>query len=149
MRCHPLLTGFAAPRTAVVGPYHLHILGPDHVEEDFAAVIESADRLTGFMGGTWPQGLSLEGNRIDLCWHFKEFQMNRSFAWIIRNSASSYLGCAYVFPDFQGNRAAVSVWMRSRIDAKYHENAFGTLMIDWLNGPEWPDFDYRLAVPEA
>lgn len=147
MRYHPLLEGFDAPRAVVLGPYHLSVLGPDSVEEDYAAVMESQERLFGLMGGTWPDGLTLDENRVDLCWHVKEFAMKRSFAWIVRNSDGAYLGCAYVFPDFAGNGAFVPVWMRSSVRRDAHEATFGALLMDWLTGPDWPDFEFRLHLP--
>ena len=99
------------------------------------------------MGGDWPDGLTLEENRIDLCWHLREFQNNRSFAWIVRDAAGAYLGCAYVFPDFGGDGAQVSVWMRASCDPVAHEQAFSTLLMKWLEGPSWPQMAYRLALP--
>ena len=147
MRCHPLVKDFEAPREAALGPYHLTVLGPDDVEEDFRAVTESAERLKGFMGGTWPEGLTLEDNRIDLCWHLREFDTNRSFAWIVWDADRNYLGCVYVFPDFGGDGAFVPVWMRSSCDPEQHERAFGELLMQWLEGPSWPEFQFRLSLP--
>ena len=147
MRCHPLMSGFKVPRVAVLGPYRLTTLCPQSVEEDYAAVMESKDRLSGLMGGDWPNGLTLEKNRIDLSWHLKEFEMNRSFAWIIRDVVGTYLGCAYVFPDFTGHGAFVPVWMRTSAGAEAHERAFSALLMGWLIGPDWPAFEYRLKLP--
>ena len=149
MRCHPLIKGLAVPQQIALGPYYMEVLGPDCVEEDYQAVIESTDRLRGMMGGTWPDGLTLEDNHIDLCWHLREFEHNRSFAWIVRDSAGGYLGCAYVFPDFAGDGAAVAVWMRSSCGPEEHEAAFCPLLLDWLEGPDWPDFTYRLTTPRG
>ncbi|MEM9139957.1 MAG: hypothetical protein AAGB15_08990 [Pseudomonadota bacterium] len=147
MRCHPLLQDFEAPRSPTLGPYHLEVLAPKAVQEDYAAVIESTDRLTGFMGGTWPRGLTLEANGIDLCWHAKEFDLNRSFAWIVRNAEGIYQGCAYIFPDFGGTGAQVSVWIRSSADPETQEAALVSLMRDWLAGPDWPNMDFRFTTP--
>ncbi|MEM7210684.1 MAG: hypothetical protein AAF479_02145 [Pseudomonadota bacterium] len=147
MRFHPLLQSFKIPKDEVLGPYRLGVLGPDDVHEDYEAVIESTDRLKGFMGGTWPEGLTLEDNRTDLCWHLREFDTQRSFAWIVRDSDGSYLGCAYVFPDFAADSATVSVWMRSSCDPDRHEEAFSALLMTWLEGPAWPAFTYRLISP--
>lgn len=148
MRCHPLLAGVTIPQDAALGPYRLQVLGPDYVKEDYDAVIESRNRLKGMMGGSWPEGLTLEENHIDLCWHLREFEHNRSFAWIIRDAAQAYLGCAYVFPDFSGNGASVSIWMRSSCGPNEHEKLFSGFLLDWLNGPDWPDFTYRLTLPK-
>lgn len=100
MRCHPAFAAYAIPPTGTLGRYRLDLLGPDHVDEDYAVVMESAGRLAGAMGGTWPAGLTLEANRVDLCWHAKEFAIGRSFAWIVRDGAGRYVGCLYVYPSF-------------------------------------------------
>lgn len=147
MRHHPLLEGISIPQEVTLGPYHLQVLGPEHVEEDYAAVVESEDRLKGMMGGTWPEGLTLDDNHIDLCWHLREFEHNRSFAWIVRDAAQAYLGCAYVFPDFASNSASLAIWMRSSCGPEAHEEAFRALMLEWLAGPDWPDFMYALTLP--
>ena len=149
MRCHPLLAGFKAPRKVTLGPYRMHILGPEDVEEDFRAVTEGTDRLLGLMNSEWPRGLTLDNNRIDLCWHLREFETKRSFAWIVRDKSGAYLGCAYIFPDFGGNGAWVPVWMRSSCGPVAQEQAFGGLLMDWLNGPAWPDFAFRLHRPNV
>lgn len=147
MRCHPLLAHVEVPQAMALGLYRLEILHPDCVDEDYAAVVESTDRLKGMMGGNWPEGLTLKDNHIDLCWHLREFENNRSFAWIVRDASGGYLGCAYVFPDFAANGAAVSVWMRSSCGPVQHEQDFCALFIDWLNGPDWPAFEYSLNLP--
>lgn len=149
LRYHPALQGFEPPRAVELGAYRLTILAPDAVEEDYAAVIESAARLRGFMGGDWPDGLTLEDNWIDLAWHLREFDTKRSFAWIVRDQAKGYLGCAYVFPRFMEDAANVSVWMRSGAGPEAHEHAFSALLTDWLTGPDWPDLDYRLRTPSG
>lgn len=142
-----MLKGVSISKEVTLGPYRLQVLGPECVYEDYAAVTESQDRLKGLMGGTWPEGLTLDDNHIDLCWHLREFEHNRSFAWIIRNIAQAYLGCVYVFPDFAGDSASLAIWMRSGCGPEAHEETFSTLMLDWLNGPAWPDFTYRLTLP--
>ena len=147
MRCHPLFHGFAAPRAPILGAYRFEVLGPEAVEEDFVAVVESTERLAGFMGGDWPNGLTLEENRVDLCWHLKEFEMNRSFAWIARDEAGGYIGCVYIFPRFAANVADVPVWVRSGAGPDAVEATLKAVLHDWLHGPDWPDLDYRIVTP--
>ncbi|MEM7745998.1 MAG: GNAT family N-acetyltransferase [Pseudomonadota bacterium] len=149
MRCHPAFQGVDIPKSALLGPYRLEVLGPEAVEEDYAAVMESKDRLRGLMGGDWPAGLTLEENGIDLAWHLKEFLMKRSFAWIVRDEAASYIGCLYVFPRFMEQAADVWVWARSSLDAVAHEAAIAGDVGEWLAGPNWPDLAYRLNYPGA
>ena len=51
MRCHPAFRTFDAPREHVLDQYRLEILSPNNLEEDYTAVMESAERLAGFIGG--------------------------------------------------------------------------------------------------
>ena len=97
MKPHPDFAGIDLPRECDLGGFRLTPLSPDHVEEDYAAVMSSADVLRGLFDD-WPDGLTLEDDLIDLAWHEREFTTRRSFAWIIRDGEGSYLGCAYVFP---------------------------------------------------
>ena len=149
LRCHPAFAAFDAPERPRLGDYQFEVLAPDAVHEDYDAVIESVDRLRGFMGGTWPEGLTLDDNWIDLAWHEREFQALRSFAWIVRDLSGGYLGCAYVFPLFMENAAQVWLWIRSGAGPETHEQALAPLLMDWLRGPDWPDLDYRLKCLAA
>lgn len=110
LRAHPDYRNPPVPRQVTVGAMKLEVLGPDIVEEDFDAVMGSADRLTGLFGGTWPAGLTLEENAIDLAWHLREFETARSFAWVIRGEDRRYLGCCYLFPTL-GERGAANAWV--------------------------------------
>ncbi|MEM7423547.1 MAG: GNAT family N-acetyltransferase [Pseudomonadota bacterium] len=147
MRVHPKFDGFDAPRHCDLGRYRLAILGPDDLQEDYDAVVESTERLVGRMGGSWPVGLTLEEDLIDLHWHFKEFELNRSFAWIVRDGQGAYLGCAYVFPSFAGDHAEVALWVRSSRSPDEHEPALEALLMAWLQGPDWPEVEYRRFRP--
>ena len=45
-------------------------------------------------GDTWPDGLTLEVNLIDLAWHQREFTIGHSFAYTVMNDDESRcLGC--------------------------------------------------------
>ena len=50
-------------------------------------------------GGTWPDGLTLVVNLIDLAWHQREFTIGYSFAYTVMNDDESRcLGCGYINP---------------------------------------------------
>ena len=154
-RCHPAFEGRAIPRRAAVGPYRLTPLDVSVVEEDYAAVMESAAELEGFFGDSWPRGLTLGENWIDLAWHQREFDQGRSFAWVIRDPARGgapgrYIGCAYVFPGWT-EAAAMAVFWWLRTGEAGHAPAVSAALGAWLAGPPWPNLPVavraRPAVP--
>lgn len=113
MQPHPDLAASELPRALSLGAFQLTPLTGDHAEEDYAAVIASAPVLTGVFGD-WPEGLTLAENRIDLAWHDREFTTRRSFSWIIRDAAGTYLGCFYVFPTLGARGTADAViWIKA------------------------------------
>ena len=74
---------FQVPATLETAEFRLRMLTIHDVVRDFDAVITSVDHLkTIWPGGTWPEGLTLEQNLIDLGWHQKEFQTRRSLSLI-------------------------------------------------------------------
>ena len=86
------------------------------VVKDFDAVMTAGDRLKGAMetGSTWPEGLTLEENLIDLAWHQREFTIGHSFAYTVMNDDESRcLGCCYINPSDQpGVDADAFYWGR-------------------------------------
>ena len=72
---------FDVPAAFETEAYRLRMLTVNDVVKDFDAVITSADHLKGIFPppSTWPDGLSLEQDLIDLGWHQKEFQRRTSF----------------------------------------------------------------------
>ena len=132
MKPHPDFADIDLPRECDLGQIRLTPLSPDHVEEDYAAVMSSADVLRGLFGD-WPDGLTLEDDLIDLAWHEREFTTRRSFAWIIRDGEGSYLGCAYVFPA-PGQRGMVEVatWIRNIPERLPTQDRFNATFRQWL-----------------
>ena len=96
--------------------FHLRMLTIHDVVKDFDAVMAAGDRLKGAMepGGTWPDGLTLEENMIDLAWHQREFTIGHSFAYTVMNADESRcLGCGYINPpDWPGFDAMAFYWAR-------------------------------------
>ena len=147
-RAHPDYLEPPVPEHAVVGELRLEVLGPEIVEEDYAVVLESADRLAGLFGDAWPRGLTLEENRIDLAWHLREFEAARSFAWVVRDEAGRYLGCCYLFPAL-GERgyAHAWIWFREAGLAPEAEQAASASLLEWLHRISPPGTRIDLHVP--
>ena len=113
----PLIpNGLTPPARHQGAGFHLRMLSIHDVVKDFDAVISARDRLKGLMqpGGTWPDGLTLEENLIDLAWHQREFTIGHSFAYTVMNDDESRcLGCGYINPpDRDGFDAAAFYWAR-------------------------------------
>lgn len=112
--------GFTPPSRADGPGFHLRMLTIHDVVKDFDAVVAAAPRLRGMMepGATWPDGLTLEENLIDLAWHQREFTVGHSFAYTVMNDDESRcLGCCYLNPpdnptDWPGCDAVAFYWAR-------------------------------------
>ena len=149
MAPHPDFADADFPRDFGLGTYRLTPLGPDQVDEDFAAVMATAP-LFGDFFGDWPEGLTLEENLIDLAWHEREFTTKRSFSWIIRDAAGGYLGCFYISPKpgLRGDanadlwlcdipdRVAVARAIRLSLDVWMAEHMPSNVAIDWTTSPQ-------------
>ena len=108
-------TDFAIPEKLETAELRLRMLTVNDVVKDYDAVMSSIEHCkTIWPGGTWPEGLALEQNLIDLGWHQKEFQTRRSFAYTVVNlSGSRVLGCVYIEPTRKpGYDAVVYLWAR-------------------------------------
>src|SRR4051812_23172532 len=93
--------GFAVPERLEGDGFHLRPLTIHDLVKDYDAVMTSADRLVGSMNpsSTWPVGLTLEDDLIDLAWHHREFTVRSSFAYtVMAPDESSCLGCVYLYP---------------------------------------------------
>ncbi len=115
--------------------FHLRMLTIHDVVKDFDAVMSAASHLKGALnpGSTWPQGLTLEDNLIDLGWHQREFTLGRSFAYSVMNADESRcLGCCYIYPtDIQGFDAAAFYWARDPAFDATLGQAFRTLVAEF------------------
>jgi hypothetical protein len=123
------------------GPgFHLRPLRARDVVLDFAAVMESEARLIGFMDprSTWPQGLTLEENLVDLGWHEREFTLRHSFAYTVMNGAEDRcLGCCYVYPSDRPRYDAMAFyWCREREHQAGFDPVLGQVFRTMLRA--WP-----------
>lgn len=133
MKPHPDFAELDVPTRFVLNGYHLDILTGADVQEDFDAVTGSQKVIQGIFGPVWPDGLTLEDNLIDLHWHYREFTEKRSFAWVIRDRARCYLGCAYLHPKLGGRGVAEgSYWFTDTPDRQAHLTAFGPAYEAWI-----------------
>ena len=149
MKPHPAFAGRDIPRRERLGPFLLRILGVDDLDEDMAAIKESEASLVGVSDGDWPLGLTREADLIDLAWHQREFEAQRSFAWVIADAETdAYLGCAYIYPEWDAEGPLQAWWWfrdgaRSRGDLAAFEGLFKA----WLDGPPWPDLPALMRAP--
>ncbi|MEM9979941.1 MAG: GNAT family N-acetyltransferase [Cyanobacteria bacterium P01_D01_bin.2] len=132
---------FDVPAAFEMEAYRLRMLTVNDVVKDFDAVITSADHLKGVFPppSTWPDGLSLEQDLIDLGWHQKEFQRRTSFAYTMMSlDESRCLGCVYFYPsDRQGYDALALLWARqSELAGGLEERLFADVR-QWLKD-RWP-----------
>lgn len=144
MRPHPKFKDYQIPRIHTLGDVILKALSIDDLERDFHAVMESAaDIKAANPSMTWPDGLTMDKNLIDLAWHQREFEARRSFAWIIEDAGGDYLGCVYVYPSIAGEDFADVVWWW-RTGATTPGAQFRSDLTHWLASEDWPDWTYRL-----
>jgi hypothetical protein len=118
----PLLPAGRRPPDSFAGPgFIARPLRLTDAEDDFDAVMASADRLRGAMdpADPWPDGLALHENRVDLGWHEREFTAGHSYAWTVRDPEDRLtLGCAYLYPaDREGFDAMAFWWARTGHEA--------------------------------
>ncbi len=146
MRPHPAFVNKTIPQEHPLGAFVLKMLTVDDLDRDFQAVtMSAADIRKKYPNNSWPEGLTRDGNLIDLAWHQREFQARRSFAWVIEDGSGTYLGCVYVFPSIAGEQTAdIMQWWKTGVVADHDD--FEDRFSDWLAGPDWPDLEYRPMV---
>jgi hypothetical protein len=139
---------FAVPAVLETGEFRLRMLTVHDVVKDFDAVMTSADHLKGVFGpsATWPEGLTLEQNLIDLGWHQKEFQRRTSFAYtVVAPDEAQVVGCVYVNPTRKvGYDAVVYLWARQSVLESGLEDRLHAAVKAWL-AADWPFT--RVAFP--
>jgi len=138
---------FQIPAGLETAEFRLRMLTVNDVVKDFEAVVTSAEHLKEvFPDGTWPDGLTLEQDLIDLGWHQKEFQRRTSFAYtVVTLSESRVLGCVYVCPTHKrGYDAAVFLWARQSELAGGLEERLTDAVKQWI-AEKWPF--RRVAYP--
>jgi hypothetical protein len=131
---------FTVPAVLETPEFRLRMLTVHDVVKDYDAVMSSVEHCaTVWPGGTWPVGLTLEQNLVDLGWHQKEFQTRRSFAYtVVTPSETRVIGCVYIVPTRkQGHDAEVYLWARQSELAGGLEDRLNAAVREWL-AKEWP-----------
>lgn len=133
---------FTAPREHKHGEWVFSQLVVEDIDEDYAVVMGSADRLRGMFDffPAWPDKKMTKAEDLsNLGWHQTEFEMRTSFAYKIqqvRKGHREYVGCAYVFPS---NNPAFEVdaylWVKSGYEVS--NSALFGMFKQWIKDV-WP-----------
>ena len=137
---HFVPTEFAVPSELSTANFTLRMLSIDDVEKDYEAVTSSAERLSRvWPDSSWPAGLTLRQNLIDLGWHENEFQNRSSFAYtMVAPDESQVLGCVNFYPTKKaGYDTEVFLWVREGEVANDLDQALFEVVHQWL-ASDWP-----------
>jgi len=138
---------FQIPQTLETPEFRLRMLAIHDAVKDYDAVMTSAAHLRQlYPHGSWPAGLTLEQNLIELAWHHHEFQRRSSFAYTVVTPAEDrVLGCVYINPTpKRAHDAVVHSWAReSELVGGLEDRLFAAVR-DWV-AKEWPF--KRVAYP--
>ena len=139
---------FIVPERLETPDFVLRPLTVHDLVRDFDAVMSSVAELRAMMpeGSSWPEGLTLEDNLIDLGWHQREFRMRHSFAYtVVSPDGERCLGCCYIYPssdpDFDVD---AHYWARQSRIGDPADTALGKAFRGWL-ARDWPF--RRVAFP--
>lgn len=132
---------FDVPSKLEAESFHLRMLTVSDLVKDYDAVMSSRAHIQELWNGvSWPDGLTLEQNLIDLGWHQKEFQRRRSFAFTVTDPDNErVLGCVYVNPTRKvGHDAVIYLWTRPKDQTDLiTPDALRAAVRAWLKR-EWP-----------
>ena len=106
---------FDPPQSLETDTYRLRMLAIADVVKDYDAVMSSEAHIKALWDNvSWPTGLTIEENLVDLGWHQKEFQKKRSFAYTVTDREDTrILGAVYINPTRKvGYDAVVYLWTR-------------------------------------
>jgi hypothetical protein len=91
--------GFTAPEELTFEDLKAIPLTRSDLDADLAAVNSSIEVIQKTRGGLWPEEeLNKEFDFLDLAWHEREFRDGSSFAYVIYDTNSKYIGCFYLYP---------------------------------------------------
>ena len=133
---------FHPPRLAEAQGFKLVPLGPDVVEQDYAAYMSSIEHLqqTFTRSTGWPHaGLTLADSMVDMETEAARFAARESFAYgVLTPNGQHELGSVYVRPSpVPEYDAVVMLWVtKAQYDA-----GFDAVLYDWVRdwvAQEWP-----------
>ena len=107
---------FVVPRKLQHDRFYLRPLQASDAEQDFAAVMSSADQLRKRFDQTWPaDDFTIEQNREHLQLHEQQFARRESFVYAVLSPDDAVeLGCVYIIPDESQHQDAVAIsWLRT------------------------------------
>ena len=99
--------------------FRLRMLSVNDLVKDYEAVMSSVEHLrttySRESGSSWPEGLTIEGDLIDLGWHQREFTLRTSFAYTMMTpDEKRCLGCVYIMPTRKRDHdCKVEMWVRA------------------------------------
>ena len=139
---------FEVPSRLEGAGFHLRMLTVNDLVKDYDAVMSSETHVKRSMNpdSTWPEGLTIEDDLIDLGWHQREFTQCRSFAYTVMSPDESVcLGCCYIYPSDKADFDAKAFWwVRSSAVADGLDERLGAAFRAWLRD-RWPF--KRVAFP--
>jgi hypothetical protein len=117
---------------------------------DFPTCVRNAEHIRATRGGDWPgEGLTWEEDLIDLAFHQREFQLGRSFAYMVTTpDGLEMLGCVYVYPPGHpfndgepeqlpdGCDAVVNYWVTKAAAGEGLHSHLHAALAEWLHS--WP-----------
>lgn len=132
---------FVVPEHLLCDGFHLRMLSVHDLIKDYEAVMVSQETLPKILPPekTWPAGLTLTEDLIDLAWHQREFTLRSSFAYtVMTTDETQCLGCCYINPsDRRGYDALAWYWGRGDRMSSGLDERIGQAFRNWLLR-DWP-----------
>ena len=132
---------FNVPERLEAEGFHLRMLTVNDLVKDYDAVMSSVEVLKGHLSPTssWPEGLTIEDDLIDLGWHQREFLRRRSFSYTVMSPDETIcLGCCYIYPSEKyGFDAQAFWWVRTSALSSGLDEKLGKVFQEWLRD-RWP-----------
>ena len=123
--------------------FRLRMLSVNDLVKDYDAVMSSVEHLrttySRESGSSWPEGLTIEEDLVDLGWHQREFTRRSSFAYTMMTpDEGRCLGCVYIMPTRRrGHDGKVEMWVRAdELASGLDEELYRTVR-DWV-ADIWP-----------
>ena len=152
---------FEVPERLETEEFRLRMLTVNDLIKDYDAVMSSVEHLKSTFSviweDSWPEGLTLEEDLIDLGWHQREFTLGFSFAYTVMNLDESVcLGCVYFEPTSKADYdVAITMWVRaselaSRLDRRLFQTVESWVASEWpFSNPAYPGRDIPVAAWHA
>ena len=134
---------FAVPDVLEHSRFRLRMLTVNDLVKDYDAVMSSVEHLrTTFSresNSSWPEGLTIEDDLVDLGWHQREFTRRSSFAYtMMAPDEGRCLGCVYIMPTRKrGHDCKVEMWVRADALASGLDEELYRTVRAWIAGA-WP-----------